>query len=285
RAYPSLNLKINLNAALTEADVVLPGLRFDDIDFTGQPDVWRVFDMVNRVEHAAFFSHPSFLDYVHLYKQNYATIVKACRIDIKSDFYETVTPKAPLDVSIRLCHVGTSSFMTLGGIACGGSMSPHVTLQNTHTLIHRKENNRVEPLPEWWTNRFKVQPENLIKPTNVIQGTKPQETFQHVFGVPLGDTDSTQMTRCASYLRYFVENASVASKLGFYKLGTNFHDFHIKQMSLLYIAPSYWGDSLMSETWEDKDDELSLHCMVSSHDHRPVWYAKMTLFSEVFGLK
>lgn len=35
RAYPSLKLRINVNAARNEVDVVMPGLRYDDIDFTG----------------------------------------------------------------------------------------------------------------------------------------------------------------------------------------------------------------------------------------------------------
>lgn len=35
RAYPSLKLRINVNAVRNEVDVVMPGLRYDDIDFTG----------------------------------------------------------------------------------------------------------------------------------------------------------------------------------------------------------------------------------------------------------
>ena len=243
-----------------------------------------MFDMVNRVEHAAYFSAPSFLDYVALYKQNYTTIVKACKIDIAQEFYEFVTPKAPLDISIGLCGVGNTSFTTQIGMSCGGSMKPSMRVQNMHTLIHRKEN-KVEELPEWWMNRFQVPEEKQTDRLNILHAQKPQDTFSHSFGIPLSDTDISHMTRCASYLRYFIENASIASKHNFYgNVQSNFHEFHLKRMTMLYISPSYWGDWLESETWQD-DHPLTLHCQITSlSSKQPVWYAKMELFPEVFGL-
>ena len=41
RAYPSLKMKVNINDSRSEVDVVLPGLRFDDIDHTGQENFRR----------------------------------------------------------------------------------------------------------------------------------------------------------------------------------------------------------------------------------------------------
>ncbi|KAJ8302405.1 hypothetical protein KUTeg_018801 [Tegillarca granosa] len=107
RAYPSLNLTINVR----------------------QPDIWRMFDMMNRVEAAAFHNHLSFLDYASLYKQNYMTIVKACDIEIKSHFYEVTTPKAPLDISVKLVYVGNSTFTTVSEMTCGGKMKASIRLK------------------------------------------------------------------------------------------------------------------------------------------------------------
>lgn len=38
RAYPSLNLRLNVNSKQNEVDIVLPGLRYDDMDHFGKSD-------------------------------------------------------------------------------------------------------------------------------------------------------------------------------------------------------------------------------------------------------
>lgn len=243
-----------------------------------------MFDMMNRVEAAAFHNHQSFLDYASLYKQNYTTIVKACDIEIKSHFYEVTTPKAPLDISVKLVYVGNTTFTTVSEMTCGGKMKPSIRLKNVHTLIHRQKQS-VESLPDWWKNRFEIEEAEgkKITPLNIIPVQKPNNTFSHEFAVPLNDTDHTERTRCASYVRYFLENASIASRRDFYKnIKTNFHEFHLKRMAMLYFAPSCWGDVLLAESWDD-DDPLTLHCQVSKNQQM-VWYGRMEMFSEVFGL-
>ncbi|XP_061163517.1 uncharacterized protein LOC133172605 [Saccostrea echinata] len=287
RAYPSLKLKINVNAGRNEVDVVMPGLRYDDIDFTGQPDTWRIFDMVNRIENAAFFNEESFLNYDKLYKSRHISFVKACKYEAKSTFYETTTPKTPLDVSIKLVGVGDSSFSTVSEVACGGDLKPSIRIKNLHTLVNIGERKKVA-LPHWWKNEFESMLEENKQTSlmNVEPAFKPLSTFRHEFAVPSHDTDFSDHTRCASYLRYFVENSSIASQRGFYKkIKTSFHDFHIKKVTMLYVSPSCWGDSLVSETWEG-DAPLTLHCQISKKDtpHVVVWYGKMEMYSEVYGL-
>ena len=247
----------------------------------GQPDIWRVFDMINRVENAAFLNRPSFLDYEHLDKQNLTTIVKACILDISSDFYETITPKAPLDVEMKLGHIGNTTFTTVLSLMCGGKMKPSVRIKNMHTLINF-HHNKVEELPEWWKNMFLT---DALKDKQYLINVAPKQldgkAFTHHFCVPLSDTDIFQKTRCSSYLRYFVENASIASSREEFKvLKNNFHEFHVKKMKMLYFEPTCWGDELVSQCWEGED--LKLHCQVLK-EGRPVWYSEMQLFSEVYG--
>lgn len=254
----------------------------------GQPDTWRIFDMVNRIENAAFFNYESFLKYDKLNKSRHISFVKACKYEAKSTFYETTTPKTPLDVSIKLTGVGDSSFTTVSEVACGGDMKPSIRIKNLHTLVHIGERKKVA-LPRWWKEEFEsILKENKVTSLiNVKPQLKPENTFHHEFSVPRHDTDYSSHTRCASYLRYFTENSSIASHRGFYRnINTSFHDFHIKKVTMLYVSPSCWGDSLVSETWEG-DVPLTLHCQISKKDipHDVVWYGEMEMFSEVFGLK
>jgi acyl-CoA thioesterase FadM len=245
-----------------------------------------VFDMMNSVEAAAFYNQDSFIDYNALLKQNYTTIVKACVVDIKKDFYEVVTPKAPVEVSCKLKRVGNTSFTTVVELYCGGKMKPSVALRNVHTIINM-HSNTVEAIPEWWIKRFHTgENSSAEKHQFITPAKKPLETFSNVFTVPLSDTDITHKTRCASYFRYFLENASIASHRGYYRnIQTNFHEFHIKKLQMLYLQPSNWGDGLVSESWEDAKNPLTLHCQISSQNGLvPIWYGMMDLFSEVYGL-
>ena len=260
------------------------------LSFSGQPDIWRVFDMMNTVEAAAFYNQDSYLDYNALLKQNYTTITKACVMEVKKDFFEVVTPKGPIEVCSKLQRIGKSSFNTSVDLFCGGKMKPSVTCKNVHTIINMHKNN-VEEVPDWWKNRF--QPEidfvdDKAKKTEVMitPCKSPPKTFPNAFSVPLSDTDITHKTRCASYLQYFIENASIASHRRFYEnLTSNFHEFHIKHIQLLYFQTSSWGDTLISESWEDERNPLTLHCKISrEHDRKPVWYGCIDLYPEVYGL-
>ncbi|OWF50125.1 uncharacterized protein LOC110450824 [Mizuhopecten yessoensis] len=282
RAYPSLNLKINVTNNGKDMFVVLPGLRFDDVDHTGQPDIWRVFDMINRVEHAAFYNGVPFLDYTSLNEHNFGSIVKACTLEVKKDFYETTTPKAPLDVTVKLAHIGRTTFTTVCEMSCGGKMKPSVRIKNMHTLMNL-DRQEVEEIPFWWRNRFRSNEMDSDKQhiINITPSPRPETAFLHPFAVPLSDTDISQRTRCSSYVRYFFEVASIASSREHFLSIKNFNEFHIKSMQMLYFDSTCWGDALTSACWEDTHP-LTLHCNVSKGG-KPVWYANVDHYSEVFG--
>lgn len=247
----------------------------------GQPDLWRVYDMIGRVETAAMYNDVSFLDFDVLHKQSISTIMKAVKMEFKSDFYEITTPKAPIEVTIKLKYVGDKTMITWSEAMCGGKMKPSIKIQNMH---HAIDTNTRQPtvLPDWWKDKFSPDlPE--FTPFSVEPNVRPLDTHVHMFAVPLSDADTSGHTRCASYVRYFIDNASIASSRSFYKnIANSFHEFHIKKMSMLYFHPSKWGQTLTSETWEDDKKRLKLHCIVRK-DEIPVWYGNMEFFPEVFS--
>jgi hypothetical protein len=99
----------------------------------------------------------------------------------------------------------------------------------------------------------------------------------------LTDTDHNERTRCASYLRYFTENTSVASRKELLKhIKSSFHEFHIKRLSMVYFGPTNWGDMLTSETWQD-DRPLNIMCEICQ-DGSLKWFAEMELYNKVYGL-
>ncbi|XP_045193464.1 uncharacterized protein LOC123549431 [Mercenaria mercenaria] len=284
RAYPSLNLMIQVSKDLNAVQVVLPGLRFDDINHTGQPNMVTMFDMMSHVETASFGHEPSFLDYLALRQQNLRVFVKACVMDISSEFYETTTPKAPLDVQVKLTDIGNSTFTTTNELFCGGDLNPSIRTRSVYAFTNKKTS-QLEPVPDWWRNRFTPllkSPSGNNKPF-VTTSPKSAPTHMNCFTIPLSDTDHNERTRCASYLRYFTENTSVASRKELLKhIKSSFHEFHIKRLSMLYFGATNWGDMLISETWQG-EKPLKIMCEISK-DENPVWFAEMELYDKVFGL-
>lgn len=282
RAYPSLNLTLHVSKDQTAVQCVLPGLRFDDIDHSGQPNMATVFDIISHVETAAVGLEPSFLDYMSLRRQDFRHYIKACMMEINSSFYEMTTPKAPLDIRIKLASIGKTSFTTFSELSSGGKMSPSITLENVHCLVH-KPTASIHELPEWWKDRFSASLINPAPKLEVTPAIKPSSSFPTSVLIPLSDTDHNERTRCASYLRYFMDNTSVASRRAFYEhIKSTFHEFHIKRLSMYYYQASFWGDTLTTDTWQT-DDPLDIHCMITNNS-APVWYGKMELHERVFGL-
>lgn len=277
-------MRINVNRLRNKVDVVLPGLRYDDLDNAGLPDIWRMYDMISRVEFAAFFHNDSsFLDYASLLGNNVMTIMKAVRMDIRSSFYETTTPKAPLGISMKLSHIGDHSFMTTAGMLCGGKMKPSIYLRNVHAVVSA-DKLKTCSLPEWWLQKHEKNLTEPVKPYLIDPPAVPSKTYDHIFTVPLIDADVHGRTRCASYVRYFIENASIASWKDFYpQTSTKFHNYCISRISMLYFGPSTWGDTLISKTWEDDIKPYTLHCNIIK-DGKPVWYGCFEFHPEIFGL-
>ena len=242
-----------------------------------------MFDIMSQVETAAVGNEPnSFVDYLTLRRQHLRHYIKACMMEVNSNFYEMTTPKAPLDIRIRLCSIGNTSFTTFSQLFCGGKMSPSITMANKHCMVH-KPTACIHELPEWWKNKFTPILESPSVQLEVTPEVKPNTSFPTSVFVPLSDTDHNERTRCASYLRYFMDNSSVASKKAFYEhIKSTFHEFHIKRLSLYYYRASSWGDTLSVETWQ-KDKPQEIHCLISNNS-APIWYGRMELHEKVFGL-
>ncbi|XP_067652192.1 uncharacterized protein [Haliotis asinina] len=280
RAYPTLNLRIAVNPSQHEADVVLPGLRYEDIDYTGQPDIWRIYDMMGRVEFAAFFQDYSFIDFTSLYKKGIGAFAKAVSLEIKKGFYQTTTPKAPLHVHLKLDHIGETTFTVKSSLSTGGKHTPSVNIQSQYTLQH-VESKLVEKIPNWWRIKFaphiSADAQKLIiyPPMDI-----PKQVFSHSLTVPRIDTDIHTRTRCSSYAKYFMDNASIASHRAFYpNVSTSFHELLVKKMKMVYFSASSWGDTLTAETWEDEEIPRTLHCNVIKQGQH-IWYGSMVFHSE-----
>lgn len=242
----------------------------------------NVFDMMSHVETAAFGNQQSFLDYLAIRQKNLRIYVKACIMDINSNFYETTTPKAPLDIQVKLTDIGNTTITTTNELYCGGKLSPSIRTRSVYAIINKKTN-QAEQVPDWWRNRFSPFISKSANKLHVMPLKKVEPTHLNHFTIPLSDTDHNERTRCASYMRYFTENTSIASRKEQLKhIKSTFREFHIKRMSMLYWGPTQWGDVLTSETWQ-QENPLTIFCQISKQG-QPVWFGMMDLFESVFGL-
>lgn len=235
----------------------------------------RVYKMMTRVELAAFYNEIPYLDMTELNNKNIATVTKASRIEMRREFYDRTVAKAPLAVNLGLLHVGDTSFVTLTDFSCGGRMKPSVKVTNVHTFTD-SNTNQVIPVPDWWRAKFDYNLQDhppVFDPSSMSPNAR---TRSCLFTVPHSDTNAEGRTRCAAYMKYFLDAASIAAHQGFFDSITNSADIQnqpIRRINMLYTAASQWGDSLTTKTWEDVAKEEIL-CNVF-RDEELLWAASL----------
>ncbi|CAL1529116.1 unnamed protein product [Lymnaea stagnalis] len=273
RAYPSLNLRVEVHKDQHKALALLPGLRFDDISHTGQPDLHRLMNIIGRVEHAALYENMnSFLDYQNLNRKGIGSYTRAIVMEIRRHFYETTTPKSPIQVSLRLTGMMDTMYTVRSSATFGGRQRASIMVKSCNSLVHR-ESGLTEQIPDWWRLKFlRLLPEMPDNYRPVQPPDSVGKTFSHNVLVPLRDTDTSGRTRHPSYTRYFQDNISIAASHNFYpNLANMLHDYYVMRISVVHFSPSVWGDSLVVETFQDPKDELKLHCFISK-DGSIKWY-------------
>ncbi|XP_005095002.1 uncharacterized protein LOC101859847 [Aplysia californica] len=273
RCYPSLNLRIEVHKEQHKALALLPGLRYDDINHTGQPDLHRLLNIIGRVEHASLYDKSlAFLDYQNLNRKGIASYAKGVVMEIRRHFYETTTPKSPIQVSLKLTGMMETMYTIRSSATFGGRHRASIMVKSCNSLVHR-ESGLAEKIPDWWRLKFlRLLPEMPDNYRPVMPPDCLGKTFSHHVVVPLRDTDTSGRTRHPSYVRYLIDNISIAAYRNFFPaLANSMHDFYIRRVSMVHFSPSVWGDSLVVESFLDPLDELMIHCFVSK-DGEIKWY-------------
>ncbi|XP_076469853.1 uncharacterized protein LOC143300180 [Babylonia areolata] len=280
RAYPSLNLRIEVDKDHHQAHINLPGLRYDDIDFTGQPSMWRLLNMIGRAEHAAFYNSDPFLKYTKLTTQGISSSSAEITMEIGKHFYEVTTPKSPVQVKLNIIGISNTTFTTCMSVMVGGRLKPSVQVKSLNVLRHR-ESGLLEQVPQWWRDHFSsFLPEFPEKPAVTHPPNDCGQTFIHHLTVPFSDTDTSGYTRHPSYLRYLFDNMSIASHRNFYDKfsADRANDYKVRRLSMVAYGTSQFGDGLMVETFENlSEKDLRLHCFIGKNG-AAVWYGCVDFF-------
>ncbi|KAK7114232.1 uncharacterized protein [Littorina saxatilis] len=280
RAYPSLNLRIEVDKQHHEAHVNLPGLRYDDIDYTGQPSMWRLLNTIGRAEHAAFYNEESFLRYTKLHNQGIGTFSSEITMEFGRHFYEVTTPKSPMQVKLNVIGISDTSFTTCMSVMVGGRLKPSVQVKSLNVLRHR-DSGLVEQVPDWFQMHFSnFLPRFPEKPAVTDPPEEIGQTFAHHLTVPFSDTDTSGNTRHPMYVRYLFDNMSIASHRFFYKKFTGDLDhLLVRKMSCISFGTTQFGDAVTVETFENplEEEELKLHCFVGKNGQIQ-WYGCIEFF-------
>ncbi|KAL8570496.1 hypothetical protein ACOMHN_034531 [Nucella lapillus] len=279
RAYPSLNLRIEVDKQHHQAHINLPGLRYDDVEYTGQPSMWRLLNTIGRAEHAAFYNSDSFLKYTKLTAQGIASSSTEITMEIGRHFYEVTTPKSPVQVKLNLIGISDTSFTTCLSVMVGGRLRPSVQVKSLNVLRHR-ESGLLEQVPQWWRTHFSTYlPEHPEKPAVNDPPKEIGQTFVHHLTVPYSDTDTSGYTRHPPYLRYLFDNMSIAYHRNFYdKFTCDLAEYKVRKLSMISYGSSHFGDNLMVETFENHNEkEQRLHCLIGKNGVA-VWYGCVEFF-------
>lgn len=156
-------------------------------------------------------------------------------------------------------------------VTFGGRQRASIMLKSCNSLVHR-ESGLTEQIPDWWRLKFlRLLPE---LPDNYRPIQTPDsigKTFSHQVVVTLRDTDTSGRTLHSSYIRYFLDNISIAAYCSFYPTLVNIQNYYAMRISVVHFTPSVSGDTLAVNTFQDSDNELKMHCFISK-DGTIKWY-------------
>ena len=154
----------------------------------------------------------------------------------------------------------------------GGRQKASIMLRSCNSLVHR-ESGLKEKIPDWWRVKFL---RHLPGSHDIYRPIEPPDyvgkTFEHKIVVPLRDTDTSGRLHHPSFVKYFIDNISIAAHRNFFPTLTNRNlDFCIKRLSMVHLSPTVIGDELCVESFVDPQYKSMIHCLVSKDDTL-TWY-------------
>ncbi|KAL3835939.1 hypothetical protein ACJMK2_021400 [Sinanodonta woodiana] len=272
-----LNYKLTVNEEKCEANVIHPGLSYDDFDNrTERPRLWK---MMRLMEGARFYSHHvpldstgrTFRDYAQL-TDDRITFLVAAELDFYSEFYDFRIIKNPLRINVQGGYIGKTS---LNSITKVFTNSGNLICRNINQVVSvNKSTRRPLPLPVWWVNKYAEsaigkEPIKFEKEEKPPNGT---ESFQ--IQVVWSDTDANDHTNWSSYVRFILDTAYYVSSRRTVPYLQAMVENGVKRLELLYTGESFEGDVLTIHTWlctkrtsrvifhVNKGDEFICQCSV-----------------------
>jgi acyl-CoA thioesterase FadM len=206
--------------------------------------------------------------------------------------YQQAAVDYPMSVRCVISRVGGSSYDTqlkyFEGDGADADAGNGPVPDPLATVVYRVVNVDPEafkpmPLPKYFVDALTANfaPGGLqfpmLSPPAVAEESK---TFRCRIQVRYDDMDMLFHTNHAAYLSFALECATQAAKAGFYsKIRQDLAFYEARGTTSVHLGQSRAGDELEVASWEDQDNPLLLHFLISKDD-QVIYYTKVEYYNE-----
>ncbi|XP_069121911.1 uncharacterized protein [Argopecten irradians] len=196
----------------------------------------------------------SFADFKELLLENFFFIVTV-KLTVERQLYDESMPKFPLSITMKLDHIGRSSFLLTSTLAHTQD-NPYAVCKVQSVLVD-PATRKSTSFPDWWRKKYGQDP--AVDGTPLKMKTLP-EINSSVYSrndviVTPGECDAYLHTNWASYARYCTDACSFGVLHKKYKNITDKTlENGVRELEMALIKESLAGDSLNVVSWENEDD-------------------------------
>ena len=168
--------------------------------------------------------------------------------NIEQKFYQTTTPKYPLTLSVKLPHVGRTSFTASYSLESPGN-GTYATMKILGVFVD-KTTRKPTPVPQWWKEKYT----NLIQPSHppsVNALERPECSIGLPVTIAYSDTDENCHTTWPTYVRMCYDAfVNGVMKKAYKRINEEDVSRGVKKIELTFKKESIIGDELMVHSWE-----------------------------------
>lgn len=207
-------------------------------------------------------------------------------------FYDRAAVEFPLSARCVISRVGGSSYDTQlsyfegdgADAAAGSGPVPKPLATVVYRAVHVDADSfKPAPLPKYFVDELtaNLAPGSLQFPTLAPpQAAEESKTFKSRLRVRYDDMDMLFHTNHSAYLMYAMDCASEAAKAGFYsKVREDVAFYKARGTISVHLGQSRAGDELEVASWEDRENPLLLHFLISKGD-QVIYYTNIEYYDE-----
>ena len=195
----------------------------------------------------------SFLDF-HKLRGKFLFFGISSRIDISQHFYKATSAINQLKISLRLSHVGTTTYCVKAETSGQNQKLPYAIFSIKAILVDPQHRTRI-PFPEWWKNKYAKSVKPAMPPRMEIL-VKPKEGIS-CLTIPVvhSDADIYHHTNWVTYIRAchdaFIDGA-LQNMYGITREEDAERD--VKYFEISFRKESKIGDKLDIYSWKSRSD-------------------------------
>ncbi|XP_077865310.1 uncharacterized protein LOC144351924 [Saccoglossus kowalevskii] len=214
------------------------------------------------------------------FQNEFMFVIGGMNITISSEYYQAIKNRRPVILQLWLSHIGRMS-LNYHHIEVDKETNHILSSMDVFHVCMNKVTRKSAPLPEWYKEKYGPYANGPVAKV-MKKLEKVKEVYKYTGRVQYHDIDYYNHTSYKLYLKLCSNCAHSAVADGFFtKVTDDFALYQVKHISTLYLSETNVNDELIVDTWEDENNNDTVHFIISKTDTgKEVFHCTIRLYSQ-----